>query len=1043
MINWHALGIAPTTDIPTIKKAYRTRLADTNPEDKPEEFMTLRQAYEDAINWARNGGKDPGEEEQNGSPEAEKDLLPLEHPAYAWVKEMENLYWDFGRRIDAKSWKALLSDPLCTRIDTAGDVQHALLRFLMDNWFLPDSAIREMNAVFHFDENKESLMEKYPPEFVDAILITPLTRSVCFEYQYFPVIEGRDYDQFMRLYYQLTNFVAEGQYSEAENCLQALAATGLTHPYLHVEQAKIHLQQDQAEAAAADLAQALIDYPKCPSVNCMRGEVDLVNDDFTQAETRFREVLSLYPDYRWAKIGLAEASLGLAHYDEAEDLLAQVLYEDRYNGRAKALEEQLIARQQEILHQKQADGAATPEELLKLAINYVDNDENQKGAELLRTFSLPDNPQQEAERVHYLATAELGMNQNEAAVQHFREAQNIHRQRLEVAADEEDAAHAQAMLCRSMVMESIAWEQMGKLEEALETVTNANIDFPDRSMVLCRKAELHEMCNQHQEAIDAATQSIQLDDTFHLPLRIRAQAYFHLGHYNEAFTDCNACIDLYGGDLPAHLIKIEILIDVDEVDAALNLLDEIEADVQGTRLTFLRAKALHKKGEIHEAVQLLRQILTMDADKQREAFPPAELDTLAVVYLALFSDIRADCEAQGDYSDWDESLTLLERGVKRYPDDIDLLTELAAEYFADDRYTEAEPIYKKLTELDPTAGHFAQLAGNELRMDKFQLVEQHLQRAQEIDPDLTYAEILWGTLANHRKDYPTAIAHYEKAITLADKNEEVWYRIRRDMASLYCRTKQYDQARSIIQENIDRYQQMYDVSRLINVLCLAGQYEEAFTTGEQYLADHKDEDCGPIISELLDCNEAAGGDLARLTKYTEMLDDEYTANHMLGRWNMYNGHLKEALACFLRAAKFAPNRINNNMAIAKVQLQLRNTRKAKEYAGYVLSAVPDDYMVNGCDRAYYLVRSAEALTVLGDYTEAKKRLLLALQSRFCDTCDFSGCIDAYSALVYLACVQGDTNAMERYLDEGLQIVPDDYDLLNTPKIFTKKKGLFR
>ena len=45
------LGIEPTKNEMEIKEAYLNKLSDTNPEDKPEEFMQLRKAYEEAIEY--------------------------------------------------------------------------------------------------------------------------------------------------------------------------------------------------------------------------------------------------------------------------------------------------------------------------------------------------------------------------------------------------------------------------------------------------------------------------------------------------------------------------------------------------------------------------------------------------------------------------------------------------------------------------------------------------------------------------------------------------------------------------------------------------------------------------------------------------------------------------------------------------------------------------------------------------------------------------------------------------------------------------------
>lgn len=53
LIVWNELGIAPTHDEPSIRRAYAKRLKALNVEAQPERFQTLRQAYEQALYYAQ------------------------------------------------------------------------------------------------------------------------------------------------------------------------------------------------------------------------------------------------------------------------------------------------------------------------------------------------------------------------------------------------------------------------------------------------------------------------------------------------------------------------------------------------------------------------------------------------------------------------------------------------------------------------------------------------------------------------------------------------------------------------------------------------------------------------------------------------------------------------------------------------------------------------------------------------------------------------------------------------------------------------------
>jgi tetratricopeptide (TPR) repeat protein len=174
----------------------------------------------------------------------------------------------------------------------------------------------------------------------------------------------------------------------------------------------------------------------------------------------------------------------------------------------------------------------------------------------------------------------------------------------------------------------------------------------------------------------------------------------------------------------------------------------------------------------------------------------------------------------------------------------------------------------------------------------------------------------------------------------------------------------------------------------------------------------------------------------------------YQKNFYMGRYLMYSDDFgeqtpKTALFHFKEAEKSDPSSIHNLIEIAKLYLKLKDKKKACEYAEKVLAAIPDDFMDNGFQRSFYLSRSAEALAILGKYKEAEERIQLALTGRKCDFCQYCGCIDAYSALVYMCCIQGDEAGAAKYRQLGLDVHPHDFDLLWYPDYFMKKRGIFK
>ena len=161
------LGIEPTKNEMEIKEAYLNKLSDTNPEDKPEEFMQLRKAYEEAIEYAN-------QEDEEDTNEIDNTEIGL------WMAKVREVYNNFRARNDINAWSELLKDDVCQNIEIKTDARDALLEFFMQNYYLPSAVIRFLNEFFNFEEDIDELYESFPAEFIDNIKNNTLSHSYLF-----------------------------------------------------------------------------------------------------------------------------------------------------------------------------------------------------------------------------------------------------------------------------------------------------------------------------------------------------------------------------------------------------------------------------------------------------------------------------------------------------------------------------------------------------------------------------------------------------------------------------------------------------------------------------------------------------------------------------------------------------------------------------------------------------------------------------------------------------------------------------------------------
>ena len=588
-IFFSVLEIEKTKDKQAIQNAYRQLLIKTNPEDEPEGFKRLREAYEGALAYA---DKPDVFEKQP------------ETPVEIWLSKVKAVYVSLSKRLNPECWETLLKDDICLDLDTSMEARDALLGFLADSFRLKTTIWKRIDKACNLQEEQAELREKFHPNFVDFIL-HQCQSDDDFSFELFEGEDDADYDTFLYHYYELCRQNDSRDLEAAANSLSTLEHMPIRHPYLTLERARYQRGAGKV-AEAAEAVHGLLETMGEDLRTCVySGEILWDNGEADDAAQCFEKVLKEIPTHYMANKYMAMYYQQKADYEKAKEYCVEAL---RVCSTEDALLDCMRSINQELMHLYEgrvADQTASDDNVMELGWCYLQNEEGAKGITLLEGRTVADK--HAAEYHNLLSKCYFVENRFADAVAQAKAC--IPAIVIEAAAREEEAkeeekgkqqekipgrlAAAYEIIAKGLHM--LAKEEGKSKEEqsaifaqSLDAIENALKNEPENRNHRIEKAQILMDWGDYRRANDVCDEMVAADRNDFFAYVLRQKCCFALRNGQGVVDNFYQAKDIYNGYPDIYELAAEVFINYNQFEDSKGILNQAkEANVSSFKLDVL------------------------------------------------------------------------------------------------------------------------------------------------------------------------------------------------------------------------------------------------------------------------------------------------------------------------------------------------------------------------------------------------------------------------------------------------------------------------
>ncbi len=1051
---WDILKIRPTADRKEIRDAYRALLSETNPEDKPEEFKQLREAYEEARAYAE-------------AQAAGVRKTPME----LWEDELSALYDDFHARLDVTGWQKLLNEDICLSVDTRMRCEDILLRFLMDHFLLPQEVWRYLDSQFSWSQRPEELYETYPRDFIDYAVLNGIHLPEMLPLKLFvPGKDGELCGRYISLYRAVQS--AENE-EEADKAAAEMLSLGEQHPYGTARVLSIRLDRGEREALR-ELEELQKKYPEDMRIGTLLVRYLYENEEIAKCRALIEELKKTDADdidLRWYD---ADCLAAEGKHQDAVKVIDALLRDTTGNGQLQyELDRKRSEMNKTIITELNEKLREDPDDLtaaVDLAWAYLENDMFEEASQL--AGRLPEDYEDRFGYYNLKGTIA-------AASGRYEEALPLLIKLAETAEalpeDTELNRIRHGRTGESLLRVGHCYQNLGDLDHAEEAYEKALVTKQGQADALRRLAGLALRRRQYEKAAEYASRLVREYPANYQGYLTLAYSYFYAQKDRDAYNAVEHALDLYRSDLSAYTLKARILIRNGAADGAREILDFLKESGVGDDPSVMYVRGALKEDAEDDAAgaeELYEKALSLLEGNEAEYEYGA-----ALVYRLLC--LKGDHLNGNKEEDREVMLELAERGLKCAPDHYGLRDYKAWLLVKAKRYDEAMDLLRQLLEVphhSPSVEaqigqiYYRDLAKNAdkaleyyerslerggsisghfyagmccLYMHRFEDAEKHFLTLREKNPESVDAPYRLSFVYGMQNRLEEALAEAESVIALVkdrDSDESQYY-IRK--AVLLRKLDMIDEAVETVREAMEKYGYSGGNRMIFQIYAHAGRLKDA----EAHLKAWNEADS--TDSDLCDCgillhmykNDFAGALLEKklvakhLSRDRALEVDQIIAEY----YGDYKKQLEKLLKwydCRMENGGYDLSRIQGEIAFCYFRLGDRNN--AVKYAEAAMTEIETKLHEFETDKLLFMARKIRLLALLGKKEEAYALIEACRTMPFCESCPERHCKDVDIFRMQAEEIFGNYRKAYEIARECRGIYPDEEDFIIAEHLLKRK-----